>query len=152
MHGGTAAGRLEPTMTSIIEGPITAADRAYAFAEIRSVCREVRSVVQCVRIHLTMQRHTTGDTRAAADCSILVDGATIICAGAAARTTRDAVDGLTARLRYRVQALDGPSARGDRDPGSALSRCGRGVRGGGDRSVVGAEPVPTDLGASHESV
>jgi hypothetical protein len=147
MHGGTAAGRLEPTMTSIIERPITVADRAYAFAEIRSVCREVRSVVQCVRIHLTMQRHTTGDTGVAADCSILVDRATIICAGAAARTTRDAVDGLTARLRYRVQALDGPSTRGDRDAGSALPRCGRGVRSGGDRSGLEADPVPTEPGS-----
>jgi hypothetical protein len=97
-------------MTEIIEGPIAAADRVHAFAEIRSICREVPRAVHCVRIHLTVLQNSSGDARAAADCSMLVGGATIICAGAAARTPRDAVDGLTSRLRYRVQALDEASA------------------------------------------
>jgi hypothetical protein len=50
----------EPTITETVEGPISAADRRYASAKIRSICRDAR--VQRVRIHLMVPPHTAGDT------------------------------------------------------------------------------------------
>lgn len=100
------SGLPEPAITETVDGPVTAADRTYAFAEIRSIYRDVPRAVHSVRTHLAVQPHAADDRRAAADCSMLVDGALIICAGAVATTPRDAVDHLTSRLRHRVQALD----------------------------------------------
>jgi hypothetical protein len=105
------ARRLEPMMTEIIEGPVTPADRVYAFDEIRSICRAAPRAVQRARARLWMAPEATGGGLATADCSLLVDGALIICAGAAARTMREAVDGLTARLRGRVEHVETPIRR-----------------------------------------
>jgi ribosome-associated translation inhibitor RaiA len=94
-------------MTEIVEGPVTPADRVYAFDRIRSICREASRPVRRARAHLSVEPHSTDDARAAADCSLLVDGALIICAGVAASSMREAIEGLMARLSLRVRALDG---------------------------------------------
>jgi ribosome-associated translation inhibitor RaiA len=99
------ASQPEPTMTEIVDGPVAAADRIYALDEMHSVCRAAPRAVRRVRMHLSVKPQPTNATPAAADCLILVDGALIICAGAVASTTHDAVDGLTARLRRRIQEL-----------------------------------------------
>jgi ribosome-associated translation inhibitor RaiA len=97
--------QLEATMTEIIEGPIGGVDRVYAFDEIRRVCEEAPRVVQRVRARLTAEPHSTGDPPATAECSLLLEGGLIICAGTAAGSVRRAVDALMARLRRRLDVL-----------------------------------------------
>jgi ribosome-associated translation inhibitor RaiA len=105
IHDDAKAGRSEPRMTEIVEGAVSPADRVYAFDRIRSICREAPRPVRRVRARLSAEPHST-DASAAADCSLLVDGALIICAGVAATSMREAIEGLIARLSLRVRALD----------------------------------------------
>jgi hypothetical protein len=95
----------EPAMTEIIQGPVVAADRIYVLDEIRGICRAAPRAVRRARLGLSVAPQPTYDGLATADCSLLVEGALIICAGAAANTLREAVDVLSARLRRRVRAL-----------------------------------------------
>jgi ribosome-associated translation inhibitor RaiA len=97
--------QLEATMTEVIEGPIAAVDRVYAFDEIRRVCEGAPRVVRRVRARLTAEPHPTGDPPATAECSLLLEGGLIICAGTAANSVRSAVDALIARLRRRLEVL-----------------------------------------------
>jgi hypothetical protein len=93
-------------MTEIIDGPIASVDRVYAFERIRAICREAPRVVQRARARLTAEPHPTGDSPATAECWLLLDGGLIVCAGVAASSVRDAVDGLMARLRRRLRIVD----------------------------------------------
>ena len=94
------------TMTEIIDGSIASVDRVYAFERIRAVCREAPRAVERARARLTAQPHPTGDSPATAECWLLLDGGLIVCAGMAASSVRDAVDGLMARLRRRLRIVD----------------------------------------------
>jgi hypothetical protein len=94
-------------MTEIIDGPIASIDRVYAFERIRAICRETPRVVQRARARLTAQPHPTGDSSATAECWLLLEGGLIVCAGVAAGSVRDAVDGLMARLRRRLRIVEG---------------------------------------------
>jgi hypothetical protein len=106
LHVNAEAGRPAATMTEIVEGPVPAADRIYALDQIHSICRAAPRAVQRARVRLCVQPHPIGDAPAAADCLLLVDGALIICAGSAASSMREAIDGLAARLLLRVPPLD----------------------------------------------
>jgi hypothetical protein len=106
LHVDAEAGRPEATMTEIVDGPVTAADRIYALDQIRSICRAAPRAVRRARVRLCLESHPIGDAPAAADCLLLVDGALIICAGSAANSMREAIDGLAARLLLRVPPLD----------------------------------------------
>jgi ribosome-associated translation inhibitor RaiA len=97
--------QLEATMTEIIEGPIAAVDRVYAFDAIRRICEAAPRAVQRVRARLTAEPHPTGDCRATAECWLLLEGGLIICAGTAASSMRRAIDALMARLRRRLDVL-----------------------------------------------
>jgi hypothetical protein len=99
------------TMTEIIEGPIASLERVYAFERIRAICREAPRAVQRARARLTAEPHPTGDSPATAECWLLLDGGLIVCAGVAASSVRDAVDGLTARLRRRLGVVDAERRR-----------------------------------------
>jgi hypothetical protein len=100
--------QLEATMTEIIEGPIAAVDRVYAFDEIRRICEAAPRTVQRVRARLTAEPDSTGDCPATAECWLLLEGGLIICAGTAAGSMRRAVDALMLRLRRRFDGL-GPA-------------------------------------------
>jgi ribosome-associated translation inhibitor RaiA len=102
--------QLEATMTEIIDGPIAAVDRVYAFDEIRRICEAAPRAVQRVRARLTTEPHPTGDCPATAECWLLLEGGVIICAGTAASSMRGAVDALIARLRRRLDVLGSPQS------------------------------------------
>jgi hypothetical protein len=93
---------IETTVTEIIEGPITAADRVYAFDRIRDVCRRAPRAVWRARARLTAQPHPTGSWPATAECTLLLEDGLIVCAGVVGSNVRDAVDALALRLRRRI--------------------------------------------------
>ena len=93
---------VDTTVTEIIEGPITAADRVYAFDKIRGVCRGAPRTVRRARARLTARPHPTGSWPATAECTLLLEDGLIVCAGVVGTSVRDAVDALTTRLRRRV--------------------------------------------------
>ena len=95
---------LEATMTEIIEGPITATDRVYAFDKIRQVYPSAPSLVPRARARLAAPASSDG----------VVAGDRRVHAGARRRadpvrravgsSVRDAVDELKTRLRRRPAA------------------------------------------------
>jgi ribosome-associated translation inhibitor RaiA len=106
----TSQTSLEATMTEIIEGPITATDRVYAFDEIRQVYPRAPSAVRRARARLTARPHPTGSCCATAECTLVLEDGLIVSAGAIGSNVRDAVDELTTRLRRRL-ATHAPSVR-----------------------------------------
>jgi hypothetical protein len=98
----TSHTRVEPTVTEIIEGPISAVDRVYAFDRIRGICRKAPRAVQRARARLTAQQHPSGESAATAECWLLLEGGLIVCAGVVGSSVRDAVDAVTARLERRI--------------------------------------------------
>jgi hypothetical protein len=95
---------LEATMTEIIEGPVTATDRVYAFDKIRELYPTAPSAVRRARARLTKQPHPRGTWPATAECTLVLEDGLIVCAGAIGTGVRDAVDELTTRLRRRLAA------------------------------------------------
>jgi hypothetical protein len=89
-------------MTEIIDGPITAADRVYAFDKIRAVCRRAPRAVRRARARLTVQPQTSGSWPATAECTLVLEDGLIVCAGVVGTSMRDAVDDLVARLHRRM--------------------------------------------------
>jgi hypothetical protein len=100
----TSQTSLEATMTEIIEGPITATDRVYAFDKIRELYARAPSAVRRARARLTAQPHPTGSWPATAECTLVLEDGLIVSAGAIGSSVRDAVDELTTRLRRRLAA------------------------------------------------
>lgn len=99
--------RPDPTITEIvIEGPVTAGDRIYAFDVIDSIFRGT-SCVEHLRANVSKHPRPTGDELATADCILIMAGTRMVCAGAVAATVREAVDGLRARLDRHLEAIDG---------------------------------------------
>jgi ribosome-associated translation inhibitor RaiA len=96
------------TMTEIIEGPITAADRVYAFDKIREVYPRAPSPVRRARARLTARPQPSGSSPATAECTLVLEDGLIVSAGAIGSSVRDAVDELITRMRRRLAA---PSAR-----------------------------------------
>lgn len=114
---------LEATLTEIIEGPITAVDRVYAFDRIRAICRGAPRAVQRARARLTAQPHPTGSWPATAECTLLLEDGLIVCAGVVGNSVRDAVDALTVRLRRRIGDVgDEPGAFSPVGPARAAAR------------------------------
>jgi TMEM175 potassium channel family protein len=106
----TSQTSLEATMTEIIEGPITATDRVYAFDKIRALCPRALSPVRRARARLTARPHPTGSWPVTAECTLVLEDGMIVSAGAIGSSVRDAVDELTTRLRRRL-AAPAPSVR-----------------------------------------
>jgi ribosome-associated translation inhibitor RaiA len=96
-------------MTEIIEGPITATDRVYAFDKIRQVYPRAPSPVRRARARLTAQPHPSGSWPATAECTLVLENGLIVSAGAIGSSVRDAVDELMTRMRRRLAAP--PSVR-----------------------------------------
>jgi ribosome-associated translation inhibitor RaiA len=121
---------LEATTTEIIEGPITATDRVYAFDKLRELYPRALSPVRRARARLTARSHSSGSWPASAECTLVLEDGLIVSAGAIGSSVRDAVDELTTRLRRRLVA-PAPRARTARG-GSRLADRIRGV----DRRVL----------------
>jgi hypothetical protein len=98
----TSHTRDEPAVTEIIEGPISAVDRVYAFDRIRGICRKAPRTVRRARARLTAHHHPSGESAATAECWLLLEGGLIVCAGVVGSSVRDAVDAVTARLERRL--------------------------------------------------
>jgi hypothetical protein len=101
----TTHAQVEATLTGILEGPIAAVDRVYAFDKIRSVCRRAPRAVRRAQARLTVQPRSKGSWPATAECTLLLEDGLIVCAGVVGNGVRDAVDTLAARLRRRVGDL-----------------------------------------------
>jgi hypothetical protein len=113
---------VEATVTEIIEGPITAVDRVYAFDTIRGVCRGAPRAVRRARARLTAQPHPTGSWPAMAECTLLLEDGLIVCAGVVGNSVRDAVDALAERLRRRIGSVgDEPTTLTGSAPARATS-------------------------------
>jgi hypothetical protein len=106
----TSQTSLEATMTEIIEGPITATDRVYAFDKIRELYPRALSPVRRARARLTARPHPTGSSPVTAECTLVLEDGLIVSAGAIGSSVRDAVDELATRLRRRL-AVPAPSVR-----------------------------------------
>ncbi len=91
-----------PTVTEIIDGPVTAVDRVYAFDRVRDACTSAPRTVHRARARLFTQPHPTDRWPAIAEGTLILDGGVVVCAGAAAATLREAIDLLAARLRRRL--------------------------------------------------
>jgi hypothetical protein len=92
----------EATVTEIIEGPIAAVDRVYAFDKIRGICRRAPVAVRRARSRLTVQPHPSGSWPASAECTLMLEDGLIVCAGVVGNSVRGAIDALTVRLRRRI--------------------------------------------------
>jgi ribosome-associated translation inhibitor RaiA len=101
---------LEATMTEIIEGPISATDRVYAFDKIRELYPRALPPVRRARARLTARPHPTASWPATAECTLVLEDGRMVSAWAIGTSVRDAVDELTTRLRRRL-AGPAPSAR-----------------------------------------
>jgi hypothetical protein len=117
----TSQTSLEATTTEIIEGPITATDRVYAFDKIRELYPRAPSAVRRARARLTARPHPTASSPATAECTLVLEDGLIVSAGAIGSSVRDAVDELTTRLRRRL-AAPAPSVR---NPHNVLRPAGR---------------------------
>ncbi|HEY4398282.1 MAG TPA: hypothetical protein VGO28_11480 [Acidimicrobiia bacterium] len=94
-----------PTVTEIIEGPVTSIDRVYAFDRVRELCRAAPRAVHRARTRLTLPPQSDPDCQAAAEGTLLLDGNLIVCAGVTATTMREAIDLLMVRVGYRLRRL-----------------------------------------------
>jgi hypothetical protein len=92
------------TMTEIMDGPITATDRVYAFDKIRQVYPRAPSPVRRARARFTAHPHPTGSWFATAECTLVLEDGLIVSAGAIGSSVRDAVDELMTRMRRRLAA------------------------------------------------
>jgi ribosome-associated translation inhibitor RaiA len=99
------------TLTEIIDGPVAATDRVYAFDRVRDLCRTAPRAVRRVRTRLTAQPHPAGERPVAAEATLMLDGGLIVCAGVSAATMHEAIDLLMARFRHRLRRL-GEARRG----------------------------------------
>jgi hypothetical protein len=138
----TSQTSLEATMTEIIEGPITATDRVYAFDKIRELYPTAPSAVRRARTRLTTRPHPTASWPATAECTLVLEDGRLVSAGAIGTSVRDAVDELTRRLRRRL-AAPAPSARHSHS-GLTLADRRRAAR----RSQVG---LPVDRRELHDN-
>jgi ribosome-associated translation inhibitor RaiA len=93
--------KASPIVTAIIDGPVSALDRAYAFDELRKLSYRAARQVYRARIRLFWEQTTQQRPVAIADCVLFVEDGKVIVAGAVADTPREAVDELMARLRHR---------------------------------------------------
>ena len=91
-----------PTVSRFVDGPVSADDRAYAWAMFDQVSQDSPCEVWRARIRLFADGDTDAGSAAIAEAVIMLEGGSVICAGSAARTMREAVDDLRARLCRRL--------------------------------------------------
>jgi hypothetical protein len=86
----------------VVGGPVAPADLDYTWEQTRHISRRSPCAVYCGRIRLRAESHDRSN--ATADAVLVVEGV-IICAGAIAPTTREAVERLAGRLHRRMAVL-----------------------------------------------
>jgi hypothetical protein len=105
----------EVMLTEVIDGPVTALERVYAFEQVREVCRTAPRAVRRARTRLEAPAEATASSPAAAEGALMLDGGLIVASGVTAATVREAIDLLMARFRHRLHRLE--EARGDQPIG-----------------------------------
>ena len=97
--------RANPTLT-IIDGPVSALDRTYAFEELRNLCHHTAIPVDSARARLFSEPTTHPIPVAVAECALVLQGGKVIVAGAVGSTVREAIDEMMVRLGRRVEEVE----------------------------------------------
>jgi ribosome-associated translation inhibitor RaiA len=92
-----------PILAAIIDGPVSALDRTYAFEELRKLSHRATIPVDSANVRLFSEPTTQPRPVAVAECALVIEGGKIIVAGAVGSTVREAVDEMMVRLRRRVE-------------------------------------------------
>jgi ribosome-associated translation inhibitor RaiA len=92
-----------PTVfTEIIDGPVEPNERTYAFDELRKICNSSTEPVIRANARLCSEPTTYPKPVAIAECAAVINGGTVVVAGAVSNTMRRAIDELIMRLRRRL--------------------------------------------------
>jgi hypothetical protein len=97
--------RTSPILTAIIDGPVSALDRTYAFEELRKLSHRAATPVDRARARLFSEPTTHPKPVAVAECALVMEGGKIVVAGGVGSTVREAVDEMMVRLRRRVDEI-----------------------------------------------
>ncbi len=100
---GSSADQRTVTL-EVVGGTVASENVAEATERIEQLCRHAPGAVDC-RAHLFALVDDDGRSRAIADAVLVLAGDVVICAGAEATTTRDAIDDLATRLERRIMML-----------------------------------------------
>ena len=88
--------RASPILTAIVDGPVSALYRTYAFEELRKLSRRAAIPVDRTRVRLFSEPTTLPTPVAVAECALVTEGGKVIVAGAVGSTVREAVDEMMA--------------------------------------------------------
>jgi hypothetical protein len=118
-----------PVTVEVAGGFVAPTERGYADEVVGSLCRRAGSARG--RVVLVAHINSDGSTTTSADAILVLDEYQLLCAGAAATTTTEAIDALDARLQRQMSGL--------REHHHALTRRvadddGSASRGGGRQS------------------
>lgn len=94
------------THTEVIDGPVTALERAYAFEQVRDLCRTAPRAIRRARTRLEAPTEACAPWPAAAEGALMLDGGLILASGVTAATVREAIDLVMARFRHRLHRLE----------------------------------------------
>jgi ribosome-associated translation inhibitor RaiA len=95
-----------PTLTEIVEGPVSVIDRLYAFDQVRDLCRIAPRAVRRARTLLEAPADVSAAWPASAEGALMLDGGLIVASAVTAATMREAIDLLVARFRHRLHRLE----------------------------------------------
>jgi hypothetical protein len=93
-----------PVTVEVAGGFVALDERGYADEIVRSLCRRAGSARG--RVVLAVRTSSDGSTTTSADAILVLDEYRLLCAGAAANTTKEAIEALDARLQRQVTGLD----------------------------------------------
>jgi hypothetical protein len=94
------------TLTEVIDGPVSALERVYAFEQVRDLCRTAPRAVRRARTRLEAPADASASWPAAAEGALMLDGGLIVASAVTAATMREAIDLLMARFRHRLHRLE----------------------------------------------
>ena len=92
-----------PVTVEVAGGFVAPDERGYADEIVRSLCRRAGSGRG--RVVLAVRTSSDGSTTTSADAILVLDEYRLLCAGAAANTTKEAIEALDARLQRQVTGL-----------------------------------------------
>jgi ribosome-associated translation inhibitor RaiA len=93
-------------LTEVIDGPVTALERVYAFEQVRDLCRTAPRSIRRARTRLEAPAEASAQSPAAAEGALMLDGGLIVASSVTAATMHQAVDLLMARFRHRLHRLE----------------------------------------------
>ena len=94
------------THTEVIDGPVTALERVYAFEQVRNLCRTAPRAIRRARTRLEVPADEPAQWPATAEGALMLDGGLIVASAVTAATLHEAIDLLMARFRHRLHGLE----------------------------------------------